>query len=394
MGKLHAGLLEAESREAVVEKLRQSGYIVTRVEARVNSPTVGESLSRWVAVTAKDLSVLCRQFSTMVSAGLPLLKSLAILSQQTSRPRLREAVEDIRREVESGSALSSAIQRHPRLFPPIMAAMIRAGETGGILDDALERLAEHFENEYELREKIKTATRYPLIVLGIAVIVIIIMMAFVLPTFEKMLTSMGVELPLITKVLMTVSSFMKEYIVFIIGGLTLAVVFAVRYVRSPEGKREFDKLVLKLPVIKNIAVKIATARLCRTLGTLVHSGVPIIQAIEVSEATSGNSVIIDGLARAKDSIREGEGIAGPLESTGVFSPMVIQMIAVGEETGNLDGMLKKVAEFYEKEVKYTADNLSSMIEPLLIGILGTVIGGMIISILLPMLKIYESVGKY
>ena len=393
-GKVHSGQITADSRESVVHKLRQSGYIVTKVEAKADSPSVGETFSRWAAISARDLSIMCRQFATMVGAGLPLLKGLSILVEQTSKTKLREALDDVRREVESGSALSNAMGKHHLIFPPIMVSMVRAGETGGILDEALERLAEHFENEYELREKIKTATRYPAIVLGIAVIVIIIMMTFVLPTFEKMLTSMGVELPLITKILMASSAFMKKYFLVVIGFLALMVILTVRYLRSPEGKSKFDMLLFRVPVISGITAKVATARLCRTLGTLLHSGVPIMQAIEVSEATSGNAVIVNGLARAKESIREGEGIAGPLEATGVFSPMVTQMIAVGEETGNLDAMLHKVADFYEKEVKHVMDNLSSLIEPFLIVFLGVIIGGMIVSILLPMLKIYDVVGQY
>jgi type IV pilus assembly protein PilC len=394
MGKNHTGKVEADSKEALVEKLRESGYVVTKVEAKVTQMTVGETFARWAVVNAQDLSIFCRQFATMVGAGLPLMKCLNILVEQTSKIGLREALEDVRREIEAGTALSSAMNKHTDIFPTIMVAMVRAGETGGILDETLERLAEHFESEYELREKVKTATRYPIIVLGIAVIVIIVMMAFVLPTFEKMLSGMGVELPLPTKILMAASGFTQKYFVLIIVFMALGIYGIVRYIRSPEGKRRFDALLLKLPVVSNIVRKIATARLCRTLGTLVHSGVPILQAIEVSEATAGNSVIAEGLAKAKDSIREGEGIARPLEATGVFSPMVTQMIAVGEETGNLDVMLKKVADFYEKEVKHIVDNLSTLIEPILVVFLGVVIGSMIISILLPMLKVYESVGSY
>ncbi len=394
LGKVHTGEVEADNQEALIGKLRESGYIVTQVEAKVGSPTVGESFSKWTSVNAKDLSVLCRQFATMVGAGLPLLKCLGILIEQTSKAKLKEALDDVRREIESGSALSTALAKYELIFPPIMIAMVRAGETGGILDETLDRLAQHFEDDYELHEKIKTATRYPMIVVGIALIAIVIMMTFVLPTFEKILNGMDVELPFITKILMGTSNFVKNnfFIIFIV--LAIIVVALVRYFRSPTGKLAYDKLVLELPIIKNIVLKVSTARLCRTLGTLLHSGVPIMQAIEVAESTSGNSIIVKGLEKAKDSIREGEGIARPLETTGVFAPMVTQMIAVGEETGNLDQMLTKVADFYEKEVKYIVENLSSLIEPILIVFLGVVIGGMILSILLPLLKIYESVGSF
>jgi len=331
----------------------------------------------------------------MVGAGLPLLRALSILIEQTSRRRLREALEEVKRDVESGSSLSTALQKHEKIFPPLMPAMVRAGETGGILDEAMNRLAEHFEDEYELKEKIKNASTYPLIVCGIAVIVIVVMMTFVLPTFRTMLATLGVDLPLPTKILIAVSSFMKNYILLIIAAVALAVYGVARYVSSPEGRRKYDRFVItKVPVIRDIVMKVSVARVCRTMGTLVQSGVPLLQAIEVSEAVSGNSVIVEALARARESIREGAGLAGTLADTGVFSPMVTQMIAVGEETGTLDTMLKKVAGYYEREVKDAVGGLSSTIEPVLVVFLGVVVGSMIISILLPLLRIYDTVGKY
>lgn len=393
MGNPHAGEIEAESREAVVERLRRSGYVVTKVESTVSSMSVGEAVGKWSSVTTKDLSILCRQFATMVGAGLPLLKCLSILIDQTSKMNLREALEDVRREVESGSSISVAFAKRESVFPTIMVAMVRAGETGGILDEVLARLADHFENEFELKQKIKTATRYPMFVFGLAVVVIFIMMAFVMPKFTAMLDSMGVELPLPTKIMLTISQFMKDNVLVILGLTAGSMYMVVRYIKSPEGKMQFDRFLFRVPVIKGIVTKIATARLCRTLGTLVNSGVPIIQALEVSEATADNAVIMEGLSRARDSIKEGEGLAHPLMATGVFNPMVIQMISVGEETGSLDTMLQKVADFYEKEVKYVVDNLSTLIEPFLIVFLGAVIGGMILSVLLPMIKIYESIGQ-
>lgn len=395
MGKAHSGQIEADSREAVIEKLRQSGYVVTGLAEKEQAPKVANVFSRLVGVSSKDLAILCRQLATMVGAGLPLLKCLTILTGQTVKPRLRQALEEVRREVEGGSSLSGAMNKHGEIFPPLMVAMIRAGETGGILDETLERLAEHFEDDYELREKIKNASSYPLIVSLVAVVVIIIMMSFVLPTFQSMLSTMGVDLPLPTKILLAVSGFMKKYVLFFFAAVALLGFMANRYIRTPQGKRKYDRFILmKMPVIRKVALKIGTARLCRTLGTLVQSGIPIIQAIEVSEATSGNSVITDGLAKAKESIREGAGIARPLQQTGIFSPMVTQMVAVGEETGTLDVMLRKVADFYEKEVKNVVTNLSSLIEPILVVFLGLVVGSMIVSILLPLLKIYDTVGKY
>lgn len=395
LGKAYSGQLEADSRGAAVEKLRQNGFLVTRLEEKADSHLLGESLSALGGISSKDLAVFCRQFATMVGAGLPLLKCLAILIEQSSKIKLRRALEEARREVEGGSSLSAALGKHRSVFPPLMIAMIKAGETGGILDETMGRLADHFEDDYELKEKIKNASTYPVIVCCIAVAVVIVMMAFVLPTFQSMLSTLGVELPLATRLLMAASGFMEKYIVLILVLLVLAAAGTVRYVRTPAGKRQYDRFILmKMPVIRGVILKIGTARLCRTMGTLVQSGVPIMQAIEVSEATSGNSVIVDALDRAKESIREGSGLAKPLAATGLFSPMVTQMIAVGEETGALDVMLKRVADFYEKEVKHTVDNLSSMLEPILVVFLGLVVGSMIISILLPLLKIYDSVGKF
>ncbi|HWI54134.1 MAG TPA: type II secretion system F family protein [Desulfobacteria bacterium] len=392
LGNPHTGQIESDSRDSVVARLRQNGYIIAKVEAQVSSPSVGETFARWSTVSVKDLAVFCRQFATMVGAGLPLLKCLSILIEQSSKVKLREALEDIRREVESGSAISAAFAKHD-LFPTIMIAMVRAGETGGILDEVLARLADHFENEFDLQQKIKTATRYPIFVFGLAMIVVFLMMVFVLPNFTKMLTTMGVELPLPTKILLACSGFLKENVLIVVIAFAIAIYLVIRFANSLEGRAKVDRFLFKVPIIKGIVSKIATARLCRTLGTLINSGVPIIQALEVSQATADNSVIMEGLARARDSIREGEGLAGPLEATGVFSPMVTQMIAVGEETGSLDTMLKKVADFYEKEVKYVVENLSTLIEPILIVFLGAVVGGMIVSILLPMLKIYEAIGN-
>ncbi len=391
LGRAYAGEIRADTKEAVVQRLRENGYIVTKVEAKTATPTVSETFSGLMPVNARDLSVMCRQFAAMINAGLPLLKSLSILAEQTSKPRLRTALADITREVEAGSSLWGAFTKYPAIFPPLMMAMIRAGETGGILAEVLNRLAKHFEKEYELKEKIKTATGYPFVVSLFALAALAVMIIFVIPAFADMLNSLNIEPPLPTRVLMAGSTLLKKYFLIVLLALALAVAALARYLRSPQGKKDLDRVILRIPVVKEVVRKIATARLTRTLGTLLGSGVPVMQALEVAEETSGNSAIIKGLARAKDSIREGEGLAGPLKATEVFYPMVIQMITVGEETGNLDSMLKKVADFYEKEAKYTLDNFSTLVEPLLIGFLGVVVGGMIISFLWPLLKIYESV---
>ncbi len=391
LGRAFTGKIRADSRDAVIERLRENGYIVTSLEAKTTTPTVNEAFSRLMAVNARDLSIMCCQFSAMMNAGLPLLKTLSILEEQTSKIKLSLALADIGREVENGSSLSVAFSKHPSVFPPLMVAMIRAGETGGILDEVLDRLAEHFEKEYELKQKIKTATRYPFVVVLFAIAALAVMITFVVPAFADVLSSLNIEKPLPTKVLMATSALIKKYFVPVILAIAMVLTGIVYYLRTPQGKKDMDRMVLRIPIAKDVIRKIAIARLSRTMGALLGSGVPIIQALEVSEEISANSVIIQGLGRARDSIREGEGLAGPLEATEVFYPMVIQMITVGEETGNLDTMLKKVADFYEREAKYTLENFSTLIEPVLIGFLGIVVGGMIMSFLWPLMKIYENV---
>ncbi|GAW31026.1 type II secretion system protein F [Carboxydocella sp. JDF658] len=284
------------------------------------------------------------------------------------------------------------MQRHPRVFPELYVTMLRAGEIGGVLDKVLERLADHYEKEYELREKIKTATRYPLVIMLFAIGVVILLLTTVVPTFVAMFNSFKAELPLATRILLGISSALTGYwylwlLLLAGGGLLLS-----RFLATEEGKNWRDALVLRLPVFGELSKKVALARVCRTLGTLLATGVPILQAVEVVAEVAGNRVIGRALLSTRDNIREGEGIAAPLEQTGVFPPLVTQMVAVGEETGNLDGMLSKVADFYDREVKNTTESLASLLEPLLIGFLAIVVGAIIVSTILPIFDLYGHIG--
>lgn len=391
-GKAQTGEIEAEDHDTAVLRLRQNGFIVTKMEKKTVAPTVEDAWANLRSVSLKDLSIFARQFSTMVGAGVSLVKCLAILSDQTVNVKLKTALEEVRYEVESGTALSFALAKHKNIFPHIMITMIRAGEAGGVLDEVLERLAEHFEKEHELREKIKSATRYPMIVLVFAVLVIIVLFTFVLPSFEKMFQSSSAELPTITKIILGIGHFMQANIWWILIVLVAGVIALVKYLGTSEGKEQFDRFVVNVPVFGPLAIKVGIARVSRTLATLLHSGVPIVQAIEVAHQTAGNVVISNALLQVRESIAKGQGMAGPLQQSGVFPAMVTQMIAVGEETGSMDTMLTKVADFYDKEVKYMTDNLSTLIEPFLVLFLGIVVGFIVISIMLPMAELSTSPG--
>lgn len=391
-GKLQIGELEAEDQDTAVLRLRQNGLIVTKVEKKTSAPTVEDAWANLRSVSLKDLSIFARQFATMVGAGVSLVKCLAILSEQTSNSKLKGALEEVRYDVESGTALSYALSKHKQIFPHIMLAMVRAGEVGGVLDEVMERLAEHFEKEHELHEKIKSATRYPMIVMAFAILVVIVLFTFVLPGFEKMFESSNAELPTITKITLGIGHFMQANILWILLVMLVGIVVLVKYLRTAEGKERFDRLLINVPVFGPLTVKVGISRVSRTLATLLHSGVPIVQAIEISHQTAGNVVISTALLQVRDSIAKGQGMAGPLQQSGVFPPMVTQMIAVGEETGSMDTMLSKVADFYEKEVKYMTDNLSALIEPFLVAFLGIVVGLIVLSIMLPMAEISGAAG--
>ncbi|MBU7008773.1 type II secretion system F family protein [Phosphitispora fastidiosa] len=393
MGKTHAGEIEAESKELVVERLRQTGYFITKVELKLESPTVGETFAKWSTVTPKDLAIFFRQFATMASSGLPLLKSLNILIEQTEKMKLRDSLEDMRRDVESGSSLSQAMGKHRSVFPMFVMAMVRAGEAGGFLDDVMDRLAVTFENDHEMREKVKGAVRYPLIVLGFAALVVVLMLTFIIPNFMLLFETMDIQMPLPTRIVLGISDFLKSYFLILALLAVLLALLAVRYVRSPEGRARFDRFVLKIPVFGELLLKSSLAKVSRSLGTLLASGVPIIQALEITQGIAGNAVVAGELAEVSNGVREGDAMAKHLERSRVFTPMMINMIAIGEETGTLENMLVKVADFYDKETKYMTDNMTSLIEPFLIVILGVIIGGIMLSILLPIFEVYSQMGS-
>lgn len=395
-GKLVKGRVDAATEGAVASRLRTMGLSpVSIAEAGAGTGLNAEikipGLTKGVGL--KDLAVMSRQMSTMVGAGLSLLRTLNILAEQTENKRLASILSAVRSEVESGTALSDAMLKHPVEFPPLMINMVRAGETGGFLDRALSTIAENFEKEVKLRGIVKSAMTYPVIVVIMAVVAVAGMLTFIVPVFEKMFKDLGGQLPLPTEILVQLSHAMIW-----LGPLLLVavIVFSIWWQRNKHTekvRRVVDPFKLRLPVFGVLLKKIAIARFSRNFSNMIGAGVPILHALQVVGQTSGNYVIEEALRKVAESVRQGKSIAEPLAQEQVFPAMVTQMIAVGEDSGSLEIMLTKVADFYDDEVESTTEQLTSLIEPLLIAFLGVVIGGMIVALYLPIFDIYNLVNK-
>ncbi len=387
-GKIITDTIEADSQTTVVTKLRQMGYIVVNIAERAEvTRGAGLSFKGLKRIKPKDLTVFSRQFSTMINAGLSITKCLGILAEQTENPKLAGVVGELQRDVEGGKALSEALAKHPKVFPPIFVNMVRAGETGGVLDEVLARVAEHFEKETVLKGRIKSAMAYPTAMFCFCMLIIFLMITFIVPMFVRMFATLGGTLPLPTQILLSVSNFIRGFWYVILAAIVGLGYGYRRFVATGFGRLQVDKLKLKLPVFGVLARKLSIARFSRTLGTLISSGVPILQALDIVGDTAGNAVVSNAVRETRSSIKEGETIARPLGRGEVFPPMVVQMIAVGEETGALDGMLQKIADFYEEEVSATVDALTSLIEPLMIAFMGVVVGGMIVALYMPMFSV-------
>lgn len=386
-GKIVKGSLEGDSVDAVSAKLRQMGYIILELDQQSGLAALGQ-FKLGGKVKPKDITIFARQFATMINAGLSLTKCLSILASQTESDALRTIIQAVARDVEAGQSLSESLSKHPKTFPPIFVNMIRAGETGGVLDEVLVRLADHFEGEQALKGKIKSAMTYPVAMAGLVLIILVLMMVFVVPTFQKMFESMGGKLPFMTQALVNISEFVAG-----IGGIMLAVAFVGFYlgfkfwVGTAFGRQIWDTIKLRMPVFGQLVRKIALARFTRTFGTLVSAGVPILSALDIVADTAGNEVVANAVKQARSAIKEGDTIAKPLSESKVFPPMLVQMIAVGEETGALDAMLNKIADFYDEEVSTQVEGLTSLIEPLMMATLGAVVGVMVVALYLPMFQV-------
>lgn len=387
-GKLVKGRVEAPNQAAVANRLRDMGLAAVSI-----SEVSATGLNREIniggdRVSLKDLAVMSRQMATMIDSGLSLLRALSILAEQTESKVLAKIIGQVRNDVEVGTALSVALQKHEHIFPPLMINMVKAGEVGGFLDKALVSVADNFEAEVKLRNKIKSAMTYPVVVFVVAILATIGMLLFIVPVFAGMFTTLGGELPLPTKILMQMSQAMKILIVPLVVGLVIFSVWWARH-KNDRGVRErLDPIKLKMPVFGNLFRKIAVARFTRNFGTMLHSGVPLLQALDVVGETSGNIVIERASKDVQESVRRGESLAGPLSHHPVFPPMVVQMMAVGEDTGALDTMLGKVADFYDDEVESTTEQLTSLIEPIMIVVIGAIIGSMVIAMYMPIFGIF------
>jgi type IV pilus assembly protein PilC len=394
-GKILSGSLDADNTALVANRLRQMGYVPISIDKKA-----GAGVKREIAipllsnrVKLKEIAVFSRQFSTMINSGLTLLRSLGILSSQTSNNYFRTVIDQIRGDIESGSSLSQALGRHPKQFNRLYVAMVRAGETGGSLDLTLTSLATTIEKQVELRGKIRSAMTYPLVVLGLVLCILSAMLLFIVPIFKNMYTELGGKLPPATQVLISVSNICVHGFPFLVVGAILLVIGYKRWVRTPTGKAARDRAILRVPIFGGLIRKTAMARFSSTLSTLLSSGVPVLESLEITSETVGNVVVAEGVHAVAEGAKRGEPLTRPLMDHPVFPPMVTQMMAVGEETGALDSLLMKVSDFYEQEVERTVDALTSLLEPLLIVILGGAVGAMVISLYLPMFDIIKLVGN-
>jgi type IV pilus assembly protein PilC len=391
-GKMITGQLEADNQAAVAAKLTSMGYAPIKIDqVKENGLQMEISLPGSNRVKLKDLAIFSRQFATMISSGLSLIRALSILHEQTENKKLAETIDDIRTRVEAGSSLSQALAEHEKIFPKLYVAMVRAGETAGMLDQVLLRVAAMYEADVKLRSKIKSAMTYPVIVFIMAILLTTVMLIFIVPTFEAMFLDLGGELPLLTKILVAASDFVTSWL----GLITYLVVptllwFLYKRIRATDrGRYTLDVAKLRLPVFGPLFHKIALTRFARNLSTLLAAGVPILQALEITADTVNNGPIANAVKDVQDSVRQGESINRPLSGHEVFPPMVVQMIAVGEETGNVDGMLGKISDFYDTEIESTTEALTALMEPLMIGVIGGLVGGMVIALYMPMFAIFD-----
>lgn len=343
-------------------------------------------------VTLKDLAIFARQFATMTASGMSLLRTLAILEEQTDKPALQKAIREVYTDINNGLSLSAAMTRQDKIFPPLMVAMIRAGETGGFLDSALERIANNLEKDANLRAKIKAALTYPAIVLGFSTLMITGVLLFIVPIFERMFAQLGGQLPLPTRIMVTLSHQLVWILPLAIALAVLGTTGLKRKLKSDwDWRLRFDQVKLRLPVFGILFKKIAISRFSRNLGTLLAVGVPIMQALDIVGATTGNAVITEAMNDVKDAVRDGKPISTPLAQHKVFPPMVVQMIEVGEESGQISAMLDKVADFYDREVDVATEALAAAIEPIMVVLMGAIVGTMVICLYLPMFTIYQHI---
>ena len=389
-GKVLKGEIEATNIQAVFARLRSQR--IQPIPSQVREK--GKGLSREInipglgpKVTAYDVMLFTRQFSTMIDAGLPIVQSLDILAEQTENKPLKKTISDVRRDVSGGTTLADALEKHPKAFDDLYVNMVRAGEAGGVLNTILNRIAMFIEKADKLKKKVKGAMIYPSTIITVAIGVVAILLIFVIPVFAELYGSMGRALPVPTQITINVSNFFRANFLYLIAAIILAVVAIRMYYKTPQGRLAIDGLLLKFPVIGDLLRKVAVARFSQNMSLLLASGVPILDGLAITAKTAGNKVIEMAIMNARVSISEGKTVAEPLEKSGVFPPMVCQMVSVGENTGALDNMLKRVGDFYEDEVDNSVNNITALMEPMIMIFLGIVLGGLVISMYLPIFQL-------
>ena len=387
-GQTARGELNAADRDTAVVQLRSQGITVATIEEKKKAKVFEKKQK----ITDKDLVVFTRQFATMIDAGLPLVQCLEILSSQADNKTLGKLLNEVKLDVESGMTYADALKKHPKVFDSLYSNMVRAGEAGGMLDTILQRLAKQMEKNLKLKGQIKAAMYYPAAIVAVAIIVVSVLLVWVIPIFAKMFSEFGGSLPALTQFVIDLSAFMQKYIIFMAIALAGGLWLLKRYYGTPAGRLKIDSLALKLPVLGDVIRKISVARFTRTFGTLIQSGVPIMDSLEIVARTAGNVVVENAIMAARTSVGEGKTLAEPIGKTGVFPPMVVQMISVGEATGALDAMLSKIADFYDEEVDAAVTALTSLLEPVLMVFLGTVIGFIVIAMYLPIFKMASAIG--
>jgi len=389
-GEMKKGETEALNEAAVRTQLRRQGLKPTKVKEKPKD--LLEMIPLRGSVKGKDVVIFSRQFSTMISAGLPLIQCLDILASQEQNKAFARIIRNIKEDIEGGSTLTDALKKYPKVFDDLFINMIAAGEAGGILDTILNRLATYLEKAMKLKRKVKGAMTYPAVVLFVSIAVITLLLVKVVPVFQGIFSGMGRELPFLTQFLIDLSNFITNNALYIVGAMIVAIVALVKFYQTDQGRSLFDRMILKPPVIGPLMRKVAIAKFTRTLSTMISSGVPILDGLEIVSRTAGNKIVEKALMETRKNISEGKTIAEPLAATSVFPPMVVQMIAVGEATGSLDSMLTKIADFYDDEVETAVNAMTSMLEPMLMVFLGGVVGGMIVAMYLPIFQIGSIVG--
>lgn len=382
-GALFIGTFETSGKEAVAGHLDSLGYIPVFIEEEKPSVSLAQFLPQLETITSEDLIIFSRQLATLISAGIPFMASFTALEEQTENPKLKKVINQVRREVEGGSTFADALAKHPKVFSALYVSMVKAGETGGVLDEILNRLATLAEHEAETRARIKAATRYPKIVLVALFVAFGILVSFVIPKFAALYANFKAELPLPTRIMIGINTAVHRYGLAILAGLTLAVWGFRKYINTPAGRLWWDGIKLRLPIFGSIFMKTALSRFSRVFGTLTRSGLPVLQTLEIVSETVDNVVIARIVDNIRDSARQGRGIVQPMRVSKIFPPIVIQMVAVGEESGKMEEMLMKVSEYYDRDVDYAIKNLSSSLEPLLLVVIGGVILFLALAIFMP-----------